>query len=108
MGSILKRFYVLTIILLTLTFLMGAASMVSANEKELRISYPEDPKTADCQKNTAYYMLPLNCFDRLIECVTLESGASQLVPGLAESWEVTPDGKTNSTKGLKALDKYQI
>ncbi|NLI42371.1 MAG: ABC transporter substrate-binding protein, partial [Synergistaceae bacterium] len=68
--------------------------MVSAKEKELRISYPDDPKTADCQKNTAYYMLPLNCFDRLIECITLESGASDLVPGLAESWEVTPDGKT--------------
>ena len=94
MSSNLKRFYILTIILLALTFLVGSVTMVSAKEKELRISYPDDPKTADCQKNTAYYMLPLNCFDRLIECITLESGASDLVPGLAESWEVTPDGKT--------------
>jgi hypothetical protein len=36
----------------------------------LRISYPEDPKTADTQLNTDDYTIPLNIYDRLVEAVT--------------------------------------
>lgn len=67
-------------------------SNVSA-EKVLRIPYPEEPKTADCQIFTSNYMLPLNIFDRLVEAVTVSPGKSELVPGLAESWEISEDGK---------------
>lgn len=74
--------------------LLAAAGGALAGEKVLKIAYPSDPKTADCQKTTEWYTLPLNCFDRLLECVTLESGESKIVPGLAESWEITEDGKT--------------
>lgn len=71
-------------------------SLVSLNvqaEKVLRIPYPEDPKTADCQMTTSNYMLPLNVFDRLVEAVTVRPGESELVPGLAESWDISDDGK---------------
>jgi len=91
-------------------FLAGAvlclliiAGSAFAGEKVMNIAYPEDPKTADCQKTTDSYTLPLNCFDRLLECVTVESGGSEIVSGLAESWKITPDGKVytfNLRKGV--------
>jgi peptide/nickel transport system substrate-binding protein/oligopeptide transport system substrate-binding protein len=59
---------------------------------ELRLAYPHDPMTADVQKNTEYFLLGLNIFDRLVECAPDPSGASGIVPGLAESWDVSPDG----------------
>jgi ABC-type transport system substrate-binding protein len=69
------------------------APVAEAGEKVLRIPYPEDPKTADCQMNTVSYTLPLNIFDRLVEAVTVSPGKSELVPGLAESWDISADGK---------------
>ena len=45
----------------------------------LRIPYPEDPKTADTQKNTDDYTIPLNIYDRLVEAVTTGPGQSALV-----------------------------
>lgn len=60
--------------------------------KVLRIPNLEDPKTADCQKTSEFYMLPLNVFDRLVEAVTTGPGKSELVPGLAESWNISADG----------------
>jgi peptide/nickel transport system substrate-binding protein/oligopeptide transport system substrate-binding protein len=60
----------------------------------LRISYPEDPKTADIQLDTDYYTIPLNIYDRLVESVTTGPGKSALVPGLATSWDVSNEGKT--------------
>ncbi|AWD22171.1 ABC transporter substrate-binding protein [Fuscovulum blasticum] len=74
----------------------GLASLVLMTpglaEQMLRISYPEDPKTADVQKTSDAYMLPLNVFDRLIEAETTSPGQSALVPGLAEKWDVSADG----------------
>lgn len=61
-------------------------------ENMLRVSYPEDPKTADVQMTTDSYTLPLNLFDRLIESETTGPGVSALVAGLAETWEVSDDG----------------
>ncbi|MFD2172586.1 ABC transporter substrate-binding protein [Rhodobacter lacus] len=63
-------------------------------ENMLRISNTEDPKTADAQMTTDLYTLPLNIFDRLVESETTGPGQSSLVPGLAESWEVSADGLT--------------
>lgn len=80
------------LILIGLVYLLLLAPAM-AKEKILRIPYPEDPKTADCQKTTDMYTLPLNVFDRLVEAVTIGPGKSELVPGLAEKWEITPDGK---------------
>ena len=48
--------------------------------------------TADVQKTTEYYDIPLNIFDRLIESKTVGEGKSELVPGLADSWDISDDG----------------
>lgn len=77
----------------SILFLLILTGGAFAGDKVLTVAYPEDPKTADCQKTTDSYTLPLNCFDRLLECVTVESGSSEIVPGLAESWEISNDGK---------------
>lgn len=63
-------------------------------ENMLRVSYSEDPKTADGQMTTDAYTLPLNIFDRLVESETTGPGESALVPGLAETWDVSEDGLT--------------
>ena len=63
-------------------------------ENMLRVSYSEDPKTADGQMTTDAYTLPLNIFDRLVESETTGPGESALVPGLAEKWDVSEDGLT--------------
>ena len=76
-------------------------------ENMLRVSYPEDPKTADAQMTTDAYTLPLNIFDRLVESETTAPGQSALVPGLAESWDISADGLTYTfhlRKGVKFHD----
>ena len=66
----------------------------SAAPKVLAIAQITDPGTADPQLTTEEYFLPLNVFDRLVEAVTTAPGKSELVPGLAEKWDVSADGLT--------------
>jgi len=73
---------------------LALASPILAADHVLRIAYPEDPKTVDVQKTQDFYTLPLNVYDRLVEAETTAPGQSSLVPGLAESWDVSEDGKT--------------
>ncbi len=51
-----------------------------------------NPDTFDSQKTTNYYNVPLNIFDRLVECEQDESGNTNIVPGLADSWKISTDG----------------
>ena len=63
----------------------------------------EDPSTADVQKTSEYYGVPLNIYDRLVECVTIDK-EPQLIPGLAEAWNVSQDGLVytfNLVKGVR-------
>jgi ABC-type transport system substrate-binding protein len=63
-----------------------------------------NPDTFDSQKTTNYYNIPLNIFDRLVECEPDASGETKLVPGLADSWDISPDGKVYTFhlhKGVK-------
>jgi peptide/nickel transport system substrate-binding protein/oligopeptide transport system substrate-binding protein len=73
---------------------LALVSTSLAADHVLKIAYPEDPKTVDVQMTQDFYTLPLNVYDRLVEAETSGPGQSQLVPGLAESWEVSQDGKT--------------
>jgi peptide/nickel transport system substrate-binding protein/oligopeptide transport system substrate-binding protein len=71
----------------------------------ITIALMADPGTADVQKTTDSYCIPLNIFDRLVEAKTVRPGVSELVPGLAEKWEVTTDGLTY-TFHLRANVKF--
>ena len=50
----------------------------------------EEPNTLDPQCTSSYYTVPLNVFDRLVE-VKVDNGESDIVPALAESWEISGD-----------------
>lgn len=51
-----------------------------------------DIQTADVQKTSNDYEVPMNIFNRLVEIEVDEDGNSKIVPSLAESWDITPDG----------------
>lgn len=70
----------------------SAANIKSRTDKILTVATMEEITTADAQKTTEYYGIPLNIFDRLVESKTVGEGKSELVPGLAESWEISDDG----------------
>jgi len=88
-----------------LVLLMGLCAVAAhAAGKTLTIAYPEEPKTSDMQLNTEDYLIPLNVYDRLLECVTTGPTKSSLVPGLATSWKVSANGKVYTfhlRKGVK-------
>lgn len=84
-----------------------ATSAPSAGNQTLTIAMTGDPGTADPQLTTEDYMLPLNIFDRLVEAQTTSPGKSEIVPGLAEKWDVSSDGLTYTfhlRQGVKFQD----
>ncbi|WP_312699951.1 ABC transporter substrate-binding protein [Sedimentibacter sp.] len=58
----------------------------------LRLVTNDEQTTCDVQKTTEYYTIPLNIYERLVETQTNFDGTSELVPGLAEKWDITDDG----------------
>jgi peptide/nickel transport system substrate-binding protein/oligopeptide transport system substrate-binding protein len=89
---IVKRVLAIMLALMTALMLMPAVGMAEAPDNTLKLFLIDDPETLDGQLTTDSYTIPLNCFDRLVECETDDTGAAVLVPGLAKSWEVSDDG----------------
>ncbi len=91
----MKKRFVMSFLMVVLSIIMfssftGCSKVDTA--KYLKVSLTADPGTADVQKTTDSYGLPLNIFDRLVEIETTSPGQSKLVAGLAESWDVSNDG----------------
>ena len=53
-----------------------------------------DIMTADVQKTSNDYEIPMNIYDTLVQVKVEDDGSSEIAPMLAESWEVTDDGLT--------------
>ncbi|WP_313232405.1 ABC transporter substrate-binding protein [Tissierella praeacuta] len=70
----------------------GNTSSSIDGEKMIRILNTEDPSTGDPQKLTDTYLIALNVFDCLVDAATVEEGKSEIVPRLAEKWDVSDDG----------------
>ncbi|MDP2790130.1 MAG: ABC transporter substrate-binding protein [Rectinemataceae bacterium] len=91
--------------LVSILFLtVAAVAGFCANADYLSVSMTADPGTADVQKTTDAYGIPLNIFDRLVEAETIKPGESRIVPGLAEKWDVSANGLTYTftlRKGVK-------
>jgi hypothetical protein len=64
-------------LLLVGVFAVGAF----AAEKVFTIAYNEEPQTSDGQMTTSCYMIPMNVYDRLIECITTAPGQVCTCPG---------------------------
>jgi ABC-type transport system substrate-binding protein len=84
------RFLMLALSIIVISSFTACSKVDTTNY--LKVSMSADPGTADAQKTTDSYALPLNIFDRLLEVETTSPGQSKLVPGLAESWDVSEDG----------------
>ena len=86
----------------------GAASQAGAagsadDYLNVSVGSSENPDTLDVQKTTNYYGVPLNIYDRLVECEVVD-GETKIVPGLADSWDISDDGKVYTFhlhKGVK-------
>lgn len=50
-----------------------------------------DIQTADVQKTSKNYQMPLNIFDRLVD-IEVTDGTSKIIPSLAETWDISADG----------------
>lgn len=86
----------LAVVAITLALVLSACAPKATPTAPviLTMAQDTDPGTADPQLTTEEYFLPLNIFDRLVEAVTTSPGKSELVPGLAERWDVSADGLT--------------
>lgn len=58
----------------------------------LNVALKADIQTADVQKTSKDYQVPMNIFDRLVEIEVGDDGVSKIVPGLAETWDISDDG----------------
>jgi peptide/nickel transport system substrate-binding protein/oligopeptide transport system substrate-binding protein len=82
-----------TMKLATILFLtVAVATGFCANANYISIAMTTDPGTADVQLTTDAYGIPLNIYDRLVEADTVKPGESRISPGLAEKWDVSPNG----------------
>lgn len=70
----------------------GDAITPATGDNILRLVTADEQTTCDVQKTTEYYTMPLNIFDRLVETQTNLDGTSELIPGLAERWDISDDG----------------
>ncbi|MGN0158491.1 MAG: ABC transporter substrate-binding protein [Brotaphodocola sp.] len=68
-----------------------AASGAGAHPDYLQAVLKADIQTADVQKTSNDYEVPMNIFDRLVE-IEVDGGTSKIVPSLAESWDISDDG----------------
>ena len=57
------------------------------------VGVEDEPDTVDFQCTSIHYTIGQNVFNRLIEMEYNEDGVLEIIPSLAESWEVSEDGK---------------
>lgn len=65
----------------------------SPNGNTLVATLFQNPKTLDIQKTNADYFIPLQIYNRLVEAKPDGNGGVEIVPSLAESWEISEDGR---------------
>lgn len=72
----------------------GNTDYKSKNGNTMVLTLFQNPKTLDIQKTNADYFIPLQIYDRLVEIKTDKNGNHEVVPSLAEKWDVSSDGLT--------------
>ena len=103
-----RVFCLMSVILLVMVGL--SACMSGPNEKEpalkqvftdalpdtsrFIVAIEDEPDTVDFQCTTIYYTIAQNVFNRLVEMENDDQGGIELLPSLAESWEVSDDGRS--------------
>ena len=91
----MKAFFIMVVItIMALTGCSKTDNVITpaSGDNILRLVTADEQTTCDVQKTTEYYTMPLNIFERLVETQTNLDGTSELVPGLAENWDISDDG----------------
>lgn len=86
-----KMLCMLAALALLATLFVVPAGLAESGDHWLNVFLTNDPETLDVMMTTDSYTIPLNCFDRLVET---DIATGELVPGLAESWDISEDGLT--------------
>ena len=74
----------------------GSAEVPAAPEAEeglFRAGLVEDIDTMDVHRTTSEYVVPINVFERLFEIRQKDDNTTELVPGLAEGYSLSEDGR---------------
>ena len=58
------------------------------------VAIEDEPDTVDFQCTSIYYTMATNVFNRLVETESDAEGRVSIEPSLAESWDVSDDGRT--------------
>lgn len=75
---------------------LSASSEDEASEPDRSgylVAVEDEPETVDFQCTTIHYTIATNVFNRLVEMKSDPGGNVVVTPSLAESWEVTGDGR---------------
>lgn len=90
---------VLALMLLILSSCTGPRETVAPKARQEKdfshylTAVEDEPDTVDFQCTTIHYTIAQNVFNRLVEMEGTETGESAILPSLAESWEVSEDGR---------------
>ena len=57
------------------------------------VAVEDEPDTVDFQCTTIHYTVAQNVFNRLVELESNKEGDLEILPSLAQSWEVSEDGR---------------
>ena len=105
MKQLMQRKTVLCFLLVLLTVFSCSACAVQPEAKQQNsfsepdisgflVAVEDEPDTVDFQCTSIHYTVAQNVFNRLVEMENGADGESQILPSLAESWEVSEDGRT--------------
>jgi oligopeptide transport system substrate-binding protein len=89
--------------LLSAALILGAASLPAAAESIYNRGNSADPESLDPHKTSTIYEAHL--LRDLFEGLVMQDATAGLIPGAAESWTVSPDGKVYTFK-LRAGGKW--
>ena len=82
--------------LLIATLLLGTAALPAAAESIYNRGNSADPESLDPHKTSTVY--EAHILRDVFEGLVMQDPTSDLIPGVAESWTVSPDGKTYTFK----------
>ena len=68
-------------------------TMTEEDTSHFLVAVEDEPDTVDFQCTTIHYTVAQNVFNRLVEAENNEDGDLEILPSLAQSWEVSEDGR---------------
>lgn len=101
-----KVFLCFLLVLMSVLFVASCNVRLRENASNQKVTSPEpdishflvgvedEPDTVDFQCTSIHYTIAQNVFNRLVETARDEAGERQLLPSLAESWDISDDGRT--------------